>query len=254
MNLAVIQARMDSTRLPGKVLLPILDKPVLWHIFNRLQFSKKIDKICISTSDRSIDNPIADFAQQNGINCFRGSDDDLISRHLGAANMFDGDVIIRVTADDPLVDPEIIDQLILKYEKNPTVDFVSNRKQSTFPVGLEVEVFPKKILEKFLPISKNKTFYEFFISNYIFENSDQFPSIDISLDKPELQRWTLDYIEDYTFMKEIFSHLYKFGKIFYMNDILNLLKDHPELKKINLMHYSEFSHLKYEQQKSKHDI
>jgi spore coat polysaccharide biosynthesis protein SpsF len=256
MNLAIIQARMDSTRLPGKVLLPILDKPVLWHIFNRLTFSKKIDKICISTSNRSIDDPIATFSKENKIDCFRGSADDLISRHLGAANMFDGDILIRVTADDPLVDPQIIDQLILEYEKNSKLDFVSNREPSTFPVGLEVEVFPKKTLEKFSSICTNKIFYEFFISNYIFENSDMFVSKNITLEKPEIQRWTLDYVEDYIFIKQIFSHLYKFGEIFNMHDILKLLKNNPDFKKINSMHYSEFSHLKYQQQKleNKNDL
>jgi spore coat polysaccharide biosynthesis protein SpsF len=249
MNLAIIQARMDSTRLPGKVLLPILEKPVLWHIYNRLKFSKKIDKICISTSNRSIDDPIAIFSKENNIDCFRGNADDLISRHLGAANMFDGDVLIRITADDPLVDPQIIDQLILEYEKNKKLDFVSNRKPSTFPVGLEVEVFPKRTLEKFSSNSKNNIFYEFFISNYIFENPDMFLSKNITLDKPETERWTLDYEEDYVFIKQIYFHLYNFGEIFYMNDILNFLKNNPDLKEINLMHYSEFSHLKYEQQK-----
>ena len=251
LNLAVIQARMNSKRLPGKVLLPILGKTVLWHTYNRLKFSKKIDEICISTSNDPIDDPIIEFAKDNKIKFFRGSAENLVSRHLGAANKFNADVIIRVTADDPLVDPEIIDQLISLFEKNPSADFVSNRQESTFPVGLEIEVFPKKTLEKLLPISDNETFYEFFISNYIFEHPDDFVSINLLYDKPQLQRWTIDYPEDYELVKEIFSNLYEPKHIFFMRDVFHLLKENKDLTKINSMHYSEFSHLKYQEQKSK---
>ncbi len=244
---------MDSKRLPGKVLLPILGKPVLWHIYNRLKFSKKIDEICISTSNRQVDEPIIESAKLHGIKFYRGSAENLVSRHLGAAKAFDADVIIRVTADDPLIDPEIIDQLISLYEKNPSADFISNRQTPTFPVGLEVEIFPKKTLEKLLPISDNQIFYEFFISNYIFEHPKDFISINLSLDEPNLQRWTLDYAEDYELIKQIYSNLYKPENVFYMKDILRLLEQKTDLKKINSKHYSEFSHLKYEKQKSNNE-
>ena len=115
MILAVIQARMSSSRLPGKVLLPILGKPVIWHIYNRLKFSKKLNEICISTSTDSLDDPIVQFAKENEIKYFRGSSKNLVSRHLGAANFFNADVVVRITSDDPLVDPKIVDKLITIY-------------------------------------------------------------------------------------------------------------------------------------------
>jgi len=249
MILAVIQARISSTRLTGKVLLPILGKPIILHIFERLKFSKKIDKICISTSDQKSDDPLVEFAQKNGIAYHRGSEKNLVERHLGAARKFNANAVVRITADCPLVDPDIVDQIIDVYEKNLDVDFVSNTKIRTYPVGLDVELIPTKTLERLLPISDNTIFYEYFISMYIYEHSKKFKSLGIQLEHPNLLRWTLDYPEDYEFLKQIFSHLYKDDKVFHMNDIMSLLETKPELISINSMHNSQFSHLKYSREK-----
>jgi len=250
MNLAVIQARMDSSRLPGKVLLPILGKPVIWHIYERLKFSNNIDKICISTSNETSDEPIVKFAEENNIDYYRGSKENLVSRHLGAAEKFKADTIIRITADCPLVDPTIVDRLLDLYRENPDVDFLSNTKVRTFPIGLDVEIIPRKTLERLLPISNDPVFYEYFISMYIYEHPNDFRSIGTSLDKPNLLRWTLDYIEDYEFVKQVYGYLYKENSIFGMDEILQLLKKHPELSETNSMHNSQFSHLKYQREKS----
>lgn len=250
MNLAVIQARMDSSRLPGKVLLPILGKPIIWHIYERLKFSKNIDKICISTSNEKSDDPIIKFAKENNIDYYRGSKENLVSRHLGAAKKFGADIIIRITADCPLIDPAIVDMLLDFYKKNPDADFISNTKIRTYPIGLDVEIIPKKILEKLLPISNNPVFYEYFISMYIYEHPNDFKSVGIRLDKPNLLRWTLDYGEDYEFVKQVYSYLYKEKSIFGMADILQLLKKYPKLGEINTMHISQFSHLKYQRNKN----
>jgi len=251
MILAVIQARINSTRLPGKVLLSILDKPIMWYIYERLKFSKELDEICISTSTDISDDPIVEFAKKNNIKYHRGSEANLISRHLGAARAFNADTVVRITADCPLVDPEVVDELILLYKKNPDADFISNTKVRTYPIGLDVEILPVKTLERLLPISDNPTFYEYFVSMHIYENPQSFKSVGLQLDKPNLLRWTLDYIEDYNFIKEVYSHLYKIGKVFHMRDILELLKQKPELEKINLMHTSQYSHLKYQREKNK---
>ncbi len=136
------------------------------------------------------------------------------------------------------------------YQKNPDADFVSNTKVRTYPIGLDVEVIPKKTLERLLPISDNQVFYEYFISMYIYEHSKEFRSIGIQLEKPNLLRWTLDFPEDYEFMKQIFSGLYSHDKIFYMRDILDLLEKKPELILMNSMHNSQFSHLKYQRDKN----
>jgi len=248
MILGIIQARMNSTRLPGKVMMNLLGKPVIWRIYERLKFSKKIDKICICTSTNSSDDIIANYAEKNNLLCHRGSEKDLISRHLGAAKKFNADILVRITSDDPLVDPEVIDELITLLENNKKTDFVSNTKIHTYPIGLDVEVFPTKTLEKFIEKSNNKIFHEYFISGYIFEHPDEFHSIGLELKKPNLLRWTLDYPEDYEFIKKIYSHLYENKKIFLRNDVELLLKQKPELNKINEMYYGEFSHLKYKRE------
>jgi spore coat polysaccharide biosynthesis protein SpsF len=254
--LAAIQAKMDSTRLPGKVMLPLLEKPVIYRIFERLKFSRKLDEICISTSIDSSDDIIANYAKENGIKCFRGSDKNLVDRHLSAAKFFNADVIVRITSDCPVIDPTIVDELLEIYNKNPSVDFLSNTKVRTYPVGLDVEVMPKKTLERLMKISESQEFYEFFISNYIYKNPKDFTSIGIQLKNPNVLRWTLDHPEDYEFIKKIYSNLYKPGNIFLMNDIFELLQKKPELGEINSKYYSDFSHLKYEKfvkNKKNHD-
>ena len=251
MILGIIQARMQSTRLPGKVLLPLAGKPILWHIFSRLTKSKLIDEVCISTSTNIIDDKIEKFAHKYGIKIFRGSEENIVKRNLYAGKKFSADVIVRITGDCPLVDPQIVDKTIETYLKDKKLDFVSNTKTRTYPIGLDVEVFPVKTLEKIFPISENSIFYEYFISNYIYENPSIFKSKGISLNKANLLRWTLDYPEDYTFFKKIFEGLYLDDKIFHMNDVLNFLQEHIEISKINSMHNNEFSHLKYQREISK---
>jgi spore coat polysaccharide biosynthesis protein SpsF len=137
------------------------------------------------------------------------------------------------------------------YLKDKKLDFVSNTKTKTYPIGLDVEVFPVKTLEKIFSISEDPIFYEYFISNYIFENPSIFKSKGISLNNPNMLRWTLDYPEDYMLFKKIFGELYLDDKIFHMDDVLNFLEEHIEISKINSMHYNEFSHLKYQREMSK---
>ena len=238
--LAVIQARIGSTRLPGKVMLPLLDKPVIWHIYHRLKFAKLVDEICISTTTSPADDVIVEFAKKNNIKYYRGSEKNIISRHLGAAKRFNADVIVRINADCPLIDPEIVDQTISLYLQNPSADFVSNNKVRTFPLGLDVQVFPTKTLEKFIKISDDQYFYDYFISFYIYERPEKYTSIGLQLDKPNVLRWTLDYPEDYEFVKQVYSYLYKADEVFHMRDIMNLLENKPELMKINSMHNEKY--------------
>jgi spore coat polysaccharide biosynthesis protein SpsF len=249
--LAVIQARIDSSRLPGKVLFDILGESTIWRIYERLKFCKYIDRICISTSNEPSDDLIADLAKEKKIDIFRGSQENLVSRHLSAAKKFNADVIVRITADCPFVDPMIIDKLILMYKKNQNIDFFSNTFPRTYPTGLDVELIPIKTLEKLLPISENEEFFEYFISLYIYEHFEEFTHKGLTyeglkLEDPNSFRWTMDYEEDYTLVKEVFSALYNSEKPFLMKDILSLIEKNPHLATINSMHNLQASHLKYE--------
>jgi spore coat polysaccharide biosynthesis protein SpsF len=248
MILGIIQARMSSSRLPGKVLLPILEKPVIWHIYERMKISKKIDMICVSTSTNPKDDKIEEFCKFNNIEIVRGSEDNLVSRHLDAAKKFNADAIIRITADCPFVDPGIIDELVELYENNLDAKYISNIIKRTYPIGLDIEIIPTKVLEEFLPKSENPIYYEYFIGLHMIKNQDKFKCVGLELPEQKILRWTIDYKEDYEFVKKIYQLLYQKNKIFLMKDIIGILKKYPEIGKINSMHVKEFSYLKYQRE------
>ena len=140
---------MGSTRLPGKVLLPIEGKAMLWHVVERTKQSGKVDTVVVATSKSHSDDPIEEFCKMNGITCFRGSEDDVLDRFYGAVKKFNPRAVVRVTADCPLIDPDVIDKAIKEFE-NTECDYVSNTNRYTYPDGLDVEVFSFNALEKAL--------------------------------------------------------------------------------------------------------
>ena len=229
--LGIIQARMGSSRLPGKVMLPILEKPILWHIHNRLKTCKNINEFCIAASTSHADDEIEKFAIKEKIHLFRGSEERIVDRLLGAAKRFDADAIVRVTGDCPLIDSNIIDKLITIYLNNPGIDFVSNTMERTFPDGLDTEVISTKFLEKLLPEVYDSQ--EWFIM-YIIENQKRYRCKNYKNNEDLSQlRWTLDYNEDYEFVKAVYHDLFDEKKMFYMQDILELLERKPYISKIN---------------------
>lgn len=145
---AIIQARMGSTRFPGKVLKEILGKSILWHLISRIEKAKLINEIVIATTKNEIDRPILKFAEENGIKSYAGSEEDVLDRYYQAAKKFSADPIVRITADCPLMDPEVIDSVVQFYLDNK-YDYVANTLEPiTFPDGMDVEVFSFKNLEK----------------------------------------------------------------------------------------------------------
>src|SRR6266404_7263546 len=145
---AVIQVRMGSTRLPGKVLADVVGQPMLWHIVDRLRFAKLIDEVVLATSTETKDAPIRAFAAEQGIPCFAGSELDLVDRLYRTALQFGADAIVRITGDCPLTDPEIVDEVVGTYlTQARTIDYVSNVLPRTYPDGLDTEIYPTKTLE-----------------------------------------------------------------------------------------------------------
>ena len=222
---------MNSTRLPGKVMLPILDKPVLWHIFQRLANCKTLDEICIATSKNSSDDIIVEFAKKEGIKFFRGEEEKIADRLVAAANEFDADAIVRITGDCPLVDPLVIDELVSIYRNDTRYDYVSNIIKRTFPDGLDTEVISVNFLRKiFTEIDNSKKHF----STYIIKNHKKFNYYNYENDKNLAHlRWTLDYEEDFEFIKSVYSKIYPINPNFVKNDILKLLNEEPHLSKIN---------------------
>lgn len=234
--IGVIQARMRSTRLPGKVMLEILGKPILWHIYNRLMNCKKLNQVVISTGEYAYNSEICDFAQKNKIPYFEGSEIDLIDRLYKTSIKFNACALVRITADCPLVDPKVIDMMVDGYlDKKDHYDIVRNYGDliRTFPHGLDVEVYSVESLKKMWDEIKSIELREWF-PLYVKQNPKSFRILEIqnTTDQSSL-RWTVDYPEDYEFVQKIYEKLYADNKVFYYDDILELLNKQPDLKSIN---------------------
>lgn len=217
-----IQARMGSSRLPGKVMMDICGKPVLQHIVERLQFSKKINKIIVLTSINPENKVILKLCKSLKISCFLGSEDNVLDRFYKAAKYYklnNGDRIIRITADCPLTDPAVIDALITKFQQS-LCDFGTNCLNRTFPDGLDVEIFRYPALKKSWEKSLNPYEHEH-PDEYILRHQDDFEIFSMTYETDlSVHRWTLDTLEDFEFIKRIYEKLYKPGQIFYMEDVL----------------------------------
>ncbi len=229
---AIIQARMGSTRLPGKTMVDVEGKPLLKHIVDRVSASKKIDAVLIATTTSPEDKVILEFARQNNIQAYAGSDEDVLERFYEAAKVVNADIIVRITADDPFKDPEVLDTVVDYYLSHPELDYASNTIVPSYPEGLDIEVFSFLALEKAYREAKLPSEREH-VTPYFWKNPDLFRIANVS-NKHNLShmRWTLDYPEDLIFTRAIYSRLNNKG-IFLMDDIFSLLKNEPELIHIN---------------------
>jgi len=232
--IAIIQARMGSTRLPGKIMKKISGKTVLEHVIDRVKLSKEIRDIVIATTTKETDDPIIFEAQKLNTKYFRGSESNVLSRYYFAAKEFNADIIVRITSDCPLIDPNIIDELVSFYKKQE-YDIVSNAgsdlNQRTYPRGLDTEVFSFEQLKS----AFNDSMMEYqkeHVTPYIYENSKNTYFYKNSVDYSN-HRWTLDTQEDFELIKQIYKHLYHGEQDFYLNDILSVFNKNPNLIKIN---------------------
>lgn len=229
---AIIQARLESTRLPNKVLSNIAGHELIWHIIERIKKSNQIDKIIVATTKNSKDDLLVEWAIKNSILSFRGSEDNVLERYYEAATHFKADTIIRITADDPFKDPEIVDQVVL-YHKKTQSDVTTNNNPPTFPEGLDVEVFSYAAL-KIANEKSEDSFEKEHVTQYFYRNADKFKISNYSnTENLSHLRWTLDTLDDLHFAKEIYKELYVENKCFLFNDILSLLKAKPYLTDIN---------------------
>lgn len=222
MVLAILQARMSSSRLPGKVLKTILDKPILAYQIERIKQSKKIDKIVLATSIGIEDNPLEDLANSLNIDCFRGDLNNVLKRFYDCATLYNADIVVRLTGDCPVIDPQIIDEVVSLHIISNS-DYTSNTLYRTFPDGLDVEVLNFKALEKTYQNAVEKEDLEH-VTKYIYTNKDKFK---LSNYKNDIDysyiRWTLDNIDDFYF----FKHFYEIKKDSFFNwkEILSFTKD-----------------------------
>lgn len=231
---AIIQARMGSTRLSGKVMKKIKGKTVLEHVIERVSQSSTINEIIIATTIHERDDIIAEEAIKLGIKIYRGSEEDVLSRYYYAAKEYSIDVITRITSDCPLIDPFVMDDIVRIYLNND-YDIVTNASSSlsqrTYPRGLDVETFSFACLEKAFK-NANKQYQREHVTPFIYEYSEKTfyhkNKIDYSI-----HRWTLDTTEDFELIFTIYDRLYNGKHDFYFMDIINLFNDEPKLFDIN---------------------
>ena len=229
---AVIQARIGSTRLPKKVLKKIVGKPMLWHVVNRVKKAKLADEVVLATTFKEEDKPLLELARKSGVKSFAGSEEDVLDRYFQATTKFGADVIVRVTADCPLIDPEVVDKVIKRFSDGG-FDYVSNIVKPTYPDGLDVEVFSYNALKAAWGGAKRSSEREH-VTAYIRSHPEMFKigSVEYEKNLSEM-RWTVDTEKDLKFVREVYKRLYKKGGVFLMKDVLKLLEKQPKLAEIN---------------------
>ena len=228
--IAIVQARMSSSRLPGKVLLKLCDKTTISNIFDRLSRSKRIDSIVIATSSNEDDDLIEKECLNNNINVFRGSLNNVLERFFCCASFYKADIIVRCTADNPFVDPALVDEAIAMFEKKH-LDYLSYKKR--LPLGMAVEVFSFNALSKAFNEATNNECLEH-VTPYIAKNPQLFHSLRFDsaedIDYSDI-RLTMDTPEDYAFASTIYNF---FGSnIFSYKDLICAITSHPEWRIMN---------------------
>ena len=233
---AIVQARLGSTRLPGKILKEINNKPMLWHVVNRLSHSKLIDKIIVATTDLAEDDQVQNFCEENNFLFYRGSSEDVLSRYYNAAKSFNAKIIVRITSDCPVIDFSIIDKMLKEFisgTRMEKLDYLSNVLTRSFPRGLDTEIFTFTVLEKAyneaIQVSEREH-----VTPYIYNHPEIFTLRNFSYEKDySFHRWTVDTQEDFNLIENIYKSLYEKNKMFLFEDILKLFEEHPALIEIN---------------------
>lgn len=225
---------MTSSRLPGKHLLKVLGKPILSYLIDRLKTVESIDSIIIATTNNAADDVLVKFAKQNKIEVYRGDEYDVMGRVLDAAKYFKADIICEVTGDCPIIDPQLVEQVIQKYLCS-NVDYIYNRSIKCLPDGMDVQVFSTSALAQSEKQTNNPLDREH-VTLHIRNHPELFSHGDIktpsSLCWPELGL-TLDEIDDFKFLKKIIEYFNPENPLFSCYDVISILRRNPELALIN---------------------
>lgn len=231
-TVAVVQARMSSTRLPGKVLLRTCGKPLLQHLIERAGHCPLIDRLVVATSTDASDDPLQALCAELGVPCHRGSLNDVLDRFMGAVRPFTPGWVVRLTGDCPLIDPDVISQVI-SAAREPGVDYASNALAPTFPDGLDVECMRAEVLEQAWREACKLSEREH-VTPFIHTQPGRFALRQVQCDSDlSALRWTVDEASDFVFVSQVFEHLYPVQPDFRMNDVLELLRREPRLAGIN---------------------
>ncbi len=231
---AIVEARMGSTRLPGKIMRPIVGKPMLELLIERLGRARRVHAVVVATTDAPADGAVEALTERLGVGCFRGSEDDVLARVLGAADAFRADVVVEVTGDCPLVDPVEVDRVVAAYVESRH-DFVGNRvggERPMCPDGFGVRVFSRAALADVARATADPAFREH-VSLYMWTHPAEFSVLTLSNDLTEEQRqleMSVDTADDLALVSRVFEALYPANPAFGLPDVLDLLDRRPELR------------------------
>lgn len=230
-TVAIVQARIGSTRLPGKVLMCIGGETTLGRVVRRLSRAKLITEVTIATTDSPADDAIVSEANRLGVRCFCGSEQDVLARYLGAAEEFEAEVIVRVTSDCPLIDAGVADQVLQDFFQ-ARVDFAYNDVEHSFPRGLDVEALSREALHKAAEIAERQ-YHREHVTPIFYESPDLFRVAIVHAEKDYSRyRWTLDTSDDLQLIREIYRH-FSDRDNFTWRDVVALMEQSPELARIN---------------------
>jgi spore coat polysaccharide biosynthesis protein SpsF len=237
----IIQARTGSTRLPGKVLQPILGRPVLSWMLERVAAARELDELVVATTSLAEDEPIRALAADLGVLCLSGHPTDLLDRHLKVARARNADALVKIPSDCPLIDPRAIDLVVGHFRRNhPRLAFASNLHPPTWPDGNDVEVLRVDVLEEAWCLA-TRTFQREHTTPFIWDQPERFALENVAWptgrDLSATHRLTLDYQEDFRLIEEVFTALYRpTSPAFSAEEIVAYLDAHPEVRALNARH------------------
>lgn len=232
---ATIEGRMTSSRLPGKLMLPVLNRPILASLTNRLKAVASIDQIVLATTTNVTDDVLVKFAEEENIDVFRGDEEDVMGRVIGAGSSVDADIIVEITGDCPLIDPDIVEQTIQVFLRNAPAQYCANSFYSTYPDGMDTQVFTLEALKKSYELTNDPLDREH-VSRYMVNHPELFPAV--YLVAPPSLTWpglglTLDEPADYTLICKIIEHFGEKDQLFGCGEIIKLLRKNPDWLSVN---------------------
>ena len=229
-TVAIIQGRMSSSRLPGKILMDVEGVPLLAHVLRRAAAAQVFDAVIMATSTDRSDDPVEAFCRTEGFPCFRGDLQDVLKRYCFAARANGAEIITRLTADCPLLDPAVVRQVVEAFDPSRH-DYVSNSIERTYPDGLDTEVFSMAALERAYDEARLPSEREH-VTSYLHKHPELFRISQVTQEEDlSALRWTVDEPKDLAFVRAVFAALG--GGIFGQEQVLALLKKHPELQRMN---------------------
>ncbi len=232
-TVAIVQAHMSSSRLPGKVMLDLGGRPVLRRVVDRASAIAGVDEVVVACATLPQDDVLESACRAWGVPVFRGSDDDVLDRFLGAARAHGADACVRITSDCPLLDPGVSGEIVRRFhEAHPPVDYASNKIPQSFPRGLDTEVFTRAALER-AAADAAQPYERAHVTIHLYEHSERYRLLSVTSDVDRADwRWTLDTADDLRFLRAVYARLGPEDG-FAWTDVVALLEREPDLMEIN---------------------